>query len=177
MVLWWTTIRHGCQSQSTYLAAAARRFLALAAPGSTDRDLAASRSLLEAIEMFFRLPITCIWSSLDWKHNRKSNHKYSAHMVVRFCFFHFWAMYWNSRQHSGELFGKKYYWTGFEPVGHGLYMWSMSFYNSDEIETKQHNTSLFFGHAATHLSSPPSLSHYWAGHAPSPFFPQTISAN
>lgn len=62
---------HGCQLQSTYLAAAARRFLALAAPGSTDSDLAASSSLLEAIEMFFRLPITCIWSSLDWKVKEK----------------------------------------------------------------------------------------------------------
>jgi hypothetical protein len=46
-----------------YLAAAARRFLALAAPGSTDRDLAARSSLLEAMEMFFRLPITWICSS------------------------------------------------------------------------------------------------------------------
>lgn len=42
----------------SYLAAAASRFLALAAAGSTDRLLAASSSLLEAMEMFFRLPIT-----------------------------------------------------------------------------------------------------------------------
>lgn len=48
-----------------HLAAAANRFLALAAPGSTDRDLAARRSLLDAMEMFFRLPITVIWSSWD----------------------------------------------------------------------------------------------------------------
>ena len=46
-----------------YRAAADRRFFALAAPGSTDRDLAASSSLLEAMEMFFRLPITWSWSS------------------------------------------------------------------------------------------------------------------
>lgn len=49
---------------SSHLAATARRFLALAAPGSTDRDLAASRSLLDAMEMFLRLPMTWIWSSL-----------------------------------------------------------------------------------------------------------------
>lgn len=67
---------HDCQLKFTYLAAAARRFLALAAPGSTDSDLAASSSLLEAIEMFFRLPITCIWSSLDCKLKKKSNHNY-----------------------------------------------------------------------------------------------------
>ena len=42
----------------SYLAATARRFLALAAPGSTDRDLAARSSLLDAMEMFFRLPMT-----------------------------------------------------------------------------------------------------------------------
>lgn len=48
----------------SYRAAAARRFLAFAAPGSTERDLAANSSLLDAIEMFFRLPITWIWSSL-----------------------------------------------------------------------------------------------------------------
>lgn len=47
----------------SYLAAAASRFLAFAAAGSTDRLLAASSSLLEAMEMFFRLPITCTWSS------------------------------------------------------------------------------------------------------------------
>ena len=46
-----------------YLAAADSRFFALAAAGSTDKDLAASSSLLEAIEMFFKLPITWIWSS------------------------------------------------------------------------------------------------------------------
>lgn len=51
-----------------YLAAAASRFLAFAAAGSTDRLLAASSSLLEAMEMFFRFPITCTWSSffLKW---------------------------------------------------------------------------------------------------------------
>lgn len=48
----------------SHLAATARRFLALAAPGSTDSDLAASSSLLDAIEIFFRLPMTWIWSSL-----------------------------------------------------------------------------------------------------------------
>lgn len=52
-----------------HLAAAANRFLALAAPGSTDRDLAARRSLLDAMEMFFRLPITSIWSSWHYKDN------------------------------------------------------------------------------------------------------------
>lgn len=48
----------------SHLAATARRFLALAAPGSTDRDLAARSSLLDAMEMFLRLPMTWIWSSL-----------------------------------------------------------------------------------------------------------------
>lgn len=46
------------QATHPYLAAAAKRFLALGAPGSTDRDLAASNSLLEAIEMLLRLPMT-----------------------------------------------------------------------------------------------------------------------
>lgn len=46
------------QATYPYLAAAAKRFLALGAPGSTERDLAASNNLLEAIEMLLRLPIT-----------------------------------------------------------------------------------------------------------------------
>lgn len=58
-------------STSSHLAATARRFLALAAPGSTDRDLAASSSLLDAMEMFLRLPMTWIWSSLLWKRKGK----------------------------------------------------------------------------------------------------------
>lgn len=44
--------------RSPHLAAAAKRFLALGAPGSTDRDLAARSSLLEAMEMFLRFPMT-----------------------------------------------------------------------------------------------------------------------
>jgi len=48
--------KHGVK----YLAAAASRFFAFPAPGSTDKDLAANSSLLEAIEMFFKFPITCI---------------------------------------------------------------------------------------------------------------------
>lgn len=55
------------QATYPYLAAAAKRFLALGAPGSTERDLAASNNLLEAIEMLLRLPITWIWSSLVCK--------------------------------------------------------------------------------------------------------------
>lgn len=54
-----------------YLAAAASRFFALGAPGSTERDLAANRSLLDAIEIFLRFPITCIWSSFVWRVKRK----------------------------------------------------------------------------------------------------------
>ena len=42
----------------TYLAAAASWFLALGAPGSAERAFAASRSLLEAIEILFKLPTT-----------------------------------------------------------------------------------------------------------------------
>lgn len=61
-----------------HLAAAASRFLALAAPGSTDRDLAASSSLLEAMEMFFRLPMTWIWSSLHCKGQAQSQLKCNA---------------------------------------------------------------------------------------------------
>lgn len=54
----------------SHLAAAARRFFALGAPGSTERDLAASSSLLDAMEIFLRFPITWIWSSLVWKVKR-----------------------------------------------------------------------------------------------------------
>lgn len=57
----YTSTRHTLSC--SYLAAAAKRFFALGAPGSTERDLAANSSLLDAIEMFFRFPITCIWSS------------------------------------------------------------------------------------------------------------------
>ena len=46
---------------------------ALGAPGSTERDLAASRSLLDAIEIFFRFPITCIWSSFVCRVKRKQS--------------------------------------------------------------------------------------------------------
>lgn len=63
---------------SSYLAAAARRFLAFAAAGSTERLLAASSSLLEAMEMFFRLPITCTWSSFfceDTSHTITPTHQ------------------------------------------------------------------------------------------------------
>lgn len=56
-----------------YLAAAARRFLALGAPGSTERDLAARSNLLEAMEIFLRFPMTWIWSSFVWK-GRKAKH-------------------------------------------------------------------------------------------------------
>ena len=54
----------------TYLAAVARRFFALGAPGSTERDLAANSSLLEAMEIFLRFPMTWIWSSFVWKVKR-----------------------------------------------------------------------------------------------------------
>lgn len=54
----------------SHLAAAARRFFALGAPGSTERDLAANSSLLDAMEIFLRFPITWIWSSLVWKVKR-----------------------------------------------------------------------------------------------------------
>lgn len=57
----------------SYLAAAARRFFALGAPGSTERDLAAKSSLLDAIEMFLRFPITWIWSSFVWKVKRSQS--------------------------------------------------------------------------------------------------------
>ena len=35
--------------------------------GSVDRALAASSSLLDDMEIVFRLDTTCVWSSLDWK--------------------------------------------------------------------------------------------------------------
>ena len=57
----------------TYLAAAARRFFALGAPGSTERDLAANSSLLEAMEIFLRFPMTWIWSSFVWKVKRSQS--------------------------------------------------------------------------------------------------------
>lgn len=60
-------------SSCSYLAAAARRFFALGAPGSTERDLAANSSLLDAIEMFLRFPITCIWSSFVWRVKRRQS--------------------------------------------------------------------------------------------------------
>lgn len=67
-----------CYPHSSHLAATARRFLALAAPGSTDRDLAASRSLLDAMEMFLRLPMTWIWSSLLWKKTKVKVNRYKC---------------------------------------------------------------------------------------------------
>lgn len=65
----------------SHLAATARRFLALAAPGSTDRDLAASRSLLDAMEMFFRFPMTWIWSSLLYKKKKEKQLLVSRYTV------------------------------------------------------------------------------------------------
>lgn len=64
-----TSARHALSS--SYLAAAARRFFALGAPGSTERDFAANSSLLDAMEIFFRFPITCIWSSFVCRDKRK----------------------------------------------------------------------------------------------------------
>lgn len=58
----------------SYLAAAASRFFALGAPGSTERDLAANKSLLDAMEMFLRFPITWIWSSFVCKVKRRQSH-------------------------------------------------------------------------------------------------------
>lgn len=67
----YTSTRHTLSC--SYLAAAAKRFFALGAPGSTERDLAANSSLLDAIEMFFRFPITCIWSSFVCRVKRKQS--------------------------------------------------------------------------------------------------------
>lgn len=50
-----------------YRAAAARWFFRLGELGSVDRALAASSSLLEDMEMVFKLDTTCVWSSLDWE--------------------------------------------------------------------------------------------------------------
>jgi len=52
-----------CQA---YRAAAASWFLRLGEPGSVERALAASSSLLEDMEMVFRLDTTWVWSSLVW---------------------------------------------------------------------------------------------------------------
>lgn len=65
----------------SHLAATARRFLALAAPGSTDRDLAASSSLLDAMEMFLRLPMTWIWSSLLCAGKEKEKHRWLLRLI------------------------------------------------------------------------------------------------
>lgn len=48
-------------------AAVASWFLRLGELGSVDKALAANSSLLEDMEMVFRLDTTCVWSSLDWK--------------------------------------------------------------------------------------------------------------
>lgn len=48
-------------------AAVANWFLRLGELGSVDKALAANSSLLEDMEMVFRLDTTCVWSSLDWK--------------------------------------------------------------------------------------------------------------
>lgn len=50
-----------------YRAAAASWFLRLGELGSVVRALAASSSLLDDMEMVFRLETTCVWSSLDWR--------------------------------------------------------------------------------------------------------------
>lgn len=36
-----------------------------------DRALAASSSLLDDMEMVFRLETTCVWSSLDWRRENR----------------------------------------------------------------------------------------------------------
>lgn len=48
-----------------YRAAAASWFLRLGELGSVDRALAAKSSLLDDIEIVFRLDTTWVWSSLD----------------------------------------------------------------------------------------------------------------
>ncbi len=50
-----------------YRAAAASWFLRLGELGSVDRALAASSSLLDDMEIVFRLDTTCVWSSFDWR--------------------------------------------------------------------------------------------------------------
>lgn len=53
------------REECLYRAAAASWFLRLGELGSVDSALAASSSLLDDIEMVFRLETTCVWSSLD----------------------------------------------------------------------------------------------------------------
>lgn len=54
------------QGEAPHRAAAASWFLRLGELGSVDRALAASSSLLDDMEIVFRLDTTCVWSSLDW---------------------------------------------------------------------------------------------------------------
>lgn len=51
----------------SYRAAAASWFLRLGELGSVERALAANNSLLDDMEMVFRLDTTWVWSSLDWR--------------------------------------------------------------------------------------------------------------
>lgn len=55
------------ERRACYRAAAASWFLRLGELGSVDRALADSSSLLDDMEIVFRLDTTCVWSSLDWR--------------------------------------------------------------------------------------------------------------
>ena len=61
---WRTSVNWGSGALRAYRAAAASWFLRLGEPGSVDRALAASSSLLEDMEMVLRLDTTWVWSSL-----------------------------------------------------------------------------------------------------------------
>lgn len=62
---WW--LKNNCYLRKTDRAAVASWFLRLGELGSVDKALAANSSLLEDIEIVFRLDTTCVWSSFDWK--------------------------------------------------------------------------------------------------------------
>lgn len=53
------------ERKACHRAAAASWFLRLGELGSVVRALAASSSLLDDMEIVFRLDTTCVWSSLD----------------------------------------------------------------------------------------------------------------
>lgn len=59
--------KNSCCLRGTDRAAVANWFLRLGELGSVDKALAANSSLLEDMEMVFRLDTTCVWSSLVWK--------------------------------------------------------------------------------------------------------------
>lgn len=63
--------RRAKQRARSHRAAVASWFFRLGELGSVDRALAASSSLLDDMEMVFRLETTCVWSSLDWRRKIK----------------------------------------------------------------------------------------------------------